>query len=195
MFCNLNRQFALLQALVMQSLERARVQAILGCCPKSVDKVNSGNRAYLRFLRGMMGPKVPAYPPLLEVVMAWSHTFRCHKTWIGYLGYLRIGCALARAAQDVFDHPDIARATTAIMKRELFTPREKLFIRMPLLQHLVIISSTRQEWKEVVLPLVAAYGFTLRLTAPSEVLPVAVQALSFLCVCVSTQKYAMCAEG
>ena len=58
------------------------------------------------------------------------HVFaRCFGTFANYLGYLRAACHAIGCEAPAVGHPAIRRAMGAIVKREQFVPRAKMFIR------------------------------------------------------------------
>ena len=56
--------------------------------------------------------------------------FRCKKTPLNYLNYVKVACELGNLSTGAFAHRIITRAGIAIEKRLLFVPREKMFIRL-----------------------------------------------------------------
>ena len=61
--------------------ETARVQALLGSCPRSVGSFKSGVRAWLDFVDTVLIGRNHAFPPSLGGLLAWSNTFRCEGTF------------------------------------------------------------------------------------------------------------------
>jgi len=60
---------------------------------------------------------------------SWQHFFiRCLGTFGNYLSYLRAACHAMGMEGPPVGHPALRRAMVAIVKRELFLPRPKLFI-------------------------------------------------------------------
>ena len=53
--------------------------------------------------------------------------YRCFGTFANYLGYLRSACHAMGFDATPVGHPAIKRAMCAIVKRELFVPRTKMF--------------------------------------------------------------------
>ena len=100
-----------------------RVRLTLACWP--------GLRSWFEFVELIYGfAKVEsmALPPRLDDVLAWSNTFRCAGTFGNYLGYLRGACHALGYDAPVVGHPTIKRAMIAIVKRECFKSRQKMFI-------------------------------------------------------------------
>ena len=65
----------------------AKVAAVMGSCPKSHSSFNSGLRHWLSFIETLYGieqVETKAFPPGLDDVLAWSHTFRCIGTFVNY---------------------------------------------------------------------------------------------------------------
>ena len=94
-------------------LADARLNAILGCCKKTLASLHSGVRAYVAFACALLtdtfvsvllslsgcallssfdGTLRPYFPPKLDVLLAWSNLFRCDGTWQNYKGYVRTAC-------------------------------------------------------------------------------------------------------
>ena len=111
----------------------ARIEAIVGSCPRSMDSAKSGMRAWLGFFRNVLGKTGNAFPPLLDDLLAWSRLFQHEGTFRNYLFYVRLGCELTGMSVDVFDHPSMRRAKIAVAKRGLATKRKPRFIRQDIL--------------------------------------------------------------
>jgi len=65
--------------------------------------------------------------------LVWSSStsfcmYRCFGTFANYLGYLRAACHAMGFDAPPVGHPAIKRAMCAIVKRELFVPRTRMFI-------------------------------------------------------------------
>ena len=84
-------------------LETARTEAILGSCPKSLPSVASGIRAWLAFAADILGLRGREFPPTVQGLLAWSSVFCSEHTFANYLGYARVGCALANQPTHAFD--------------------------------------------------------------------------------------------
>ena len=67
---------------------RARVAAVLGSCPLSLDKVASGIRCWLELHGSIFGEEARPSPPSLEALLAWSRTFRCSGTFTNYVAHV-----------------------------------------------------------------------------------------------------------
>ena len=153
----------------------ARVRAIVGSCPRSLESAHSGMRCWLAYYRKGLKKCGEAFPPALDDLLSFSCLFRHPGTFCNYLGYIRLACELLGVATEVFNHPSVKRAKTAIAKRRLFIPREPMFIMQARVQQLVQMgagSDGRRVWSYLYL---LAYVFLLRL--PSEALPMAAHAL------------------
>ena len=98
--------------------------------------------------------------------------FRCERTFENYLGHARVGCLLAGKPDQVFDEPALRRAKVAIKKRLLFIPRERMFIRHPMLLKSLKHANEVPKWKLTVPWMLAAYVFMTRV--PSECLPLTI---------------------
>ena len=71
----------------------------------------------------------------------------------------------------MFSHPSLKRAKNAVRKRVLFTPREPMFVRGAMLAKMVQTLEENPRQKFLVMMLLAAYVFLLRV--PSEAIPMA----------------------
>lgn len=145
--------------------ERARIVAILGASPHILPSMRSGIRTWAGFA-ACAAPHAQAWPPTLDVLLAWSLLFRCKGTFRNYVSFLRTACCITRHPVAVFDAPEISRAMLAIAKRRLFAPREQMFIRRELVAKLVNIKHLCRGFRAM---LILAYAFLLRV--PSEALP------------------------
>ena len=150
---------------------RARIEAIVGSCPKSLTSAKSGMRAWLAFYREALGKTGEPFPPLLDDLLAWSRLFQHEGTFRNYLSYVRLGCEIVGKSVEVFNHVSLARAKTAVAKRGLAVRRKPRFIQQDVLAGMVLHSIDKPEWREFVMLCLISYVFLLRV--PSECLPVA----------------------
>lgn len=146
-------------------LEEARLAAILGSCPKSIERSKCGMRCWIAFARHFLGITGSVWPPTEEGLLAWSNLFRDSRTFSNYLGYLRTGCLVVRKPTEVLRCESIKRAKLAIDKRKQFKPREKQFVRRPLLVKLMQKALAVSD-ESMSMLFLAAYVFMLRV--PSE---------------------------
>ena len=154
-------------------IARARIDAILGSCPKSLPSVASGIRAWLAYATDVLRVNEgDEFPPTLSGLLTWSMLFRSRGTFRNYLGYARVGCALAGKPCDVFNSKELDRALKAVEKRGGFNQRGKMFVRMDVMQRLAMLMATRPTWKTTYMWILTAYVFMLRV--PSECLPISV---------------------
>ena len=150
-------------------LDEARLEAILGSCPRSINYVKSGFRCYLEFARRVC--KDVTLPPKLDYVLSYSLLFRNPDTFSNYLGHLRTACLVANVDATVLYHPAVRRAKQAIRKRLLFAPRPRHFITGDILQKFIgLARELPGEWERPVALFALTYVFLLRL--PSEALPI-----------------------
>ena len=73
-------------------LARARIAAVLGSCPLSMESFRSGLRCYMRFSEKAFGCVSDGFPPTIDGILAWSSFFRCVGTFSNYVGHLRSAC-------------------------------------------------------------------------------------------------------
>jgi len=152
-------------------LERARVAAIVGSCPKSHASVISGLRFWAFFAIRVLNLRGNLLPPTLEGLLAWSRLFRNKGTFCNYVSYVKLGCEVLGLSVDVFAHPSLARAKEAIKKRRLVMPRQQTWIGHDVLVRLLNLAADRPELDELAMIFLASYAFLLRV--PSECLPMA----------------------
>ena len=146
--------------------EQARMQAILGSCPRSIEKVKSGLRCWIDYHAKLGNKSGPSFPPMIEDLMAYSNVFDCAKTFSNYVTHISIGCQLLGRPVDVFDHPSLSRAVTAIVKRGAHEGREPMFIRFDAVRTMFTVCADKIELAVAVRLYLAAYIFMLRV--PSE---------------------------
>ena len=106
------------------------------------------------------------------MLLAWSLTFRCSRTFQNYLNYVRSAGLLHGFSDDVFSSSALRRAKVAIDKRQLWKPRPKMWIGQEQLQHVMTLLVDSPGWRPTALWMLAAYVFKLRV--PSECLPMVV---------------------
>ena len=152
-------------------VERARIAAIVGSCPKSHPSVISGLRFWAFFAIRVLNLRGDLLPPSLEGLLAWSRLFRSKGTFCNYVSYVKLGCEILNYPVGVFAHPSLKRAKEAILKRRLVEPRLQTWIGHELLVRLVRLGTSRSELHDLLMVFIAAYAFLLRV--PSECLPMA----------------------
>ena len=165
-------QEALLDQSPAEWAEKARITALLGSCPRSHKSFISGYRCWMGFAGRVLNLKGSELPPTLEGVLAWSVLFRSPGTFQNYVGYLRLACQLARVSTVALDDRAIARATTAIAKRGHFVQRPKQFVKLCLLQRMLVACGQEDNPWTIAdgMLFLTAYVFLLRV--PSECLPI-----------------------
>ena len=152
-------------------IERARVAAIVGSCPKSHPSVISGLRFWAYFSIRVLHLRGDLLPPTLEGLLAWSRLFRNKGTFCNYVSYVKLGCEIRGLPVDVFAHPSMARAKEAIRKRRLVMPRQPTWIGHDVLAQLIPKVIEHPELRELMMVFLASYAFLLRV--PSECLTMA----------------------
>ena len=153
-------------------LESARIEAILGSCPKSLPSVVAGIRAWLSFAAEILRAGGQAFPPTLSGLLAWSLLFRSEHTFANYLGYARVGCALVNKPCHVFDDPVLRRAKVAVAKRGGFKKRVPMFIRLDVIRAMLALVLVEPVWVLTAMWCLTAYTFLLRV--PSECLTITI---------------------
>ena len=99
-------------------VRQARTNALLGSCPKSKASLRCGARNYISFAENMLDMPGRELPPTVDGLLAWSTTFRCHKTFSNYLSHVRLACALIGVQCDAAGDPVIKRAKATIRKNK-----------------------------------------------------------------------------
>ena len=115
---------------------RHACQAILGSCQRSKASLLSGDKHWRQFMRDLGGGR-PPYPVELDMLLAWSLTFRCSRTFQNYLNYVRSAGLLHGFSDDVFNSFALRKAEVAIDMRQLWKPRQKMWIGQAQLQHVM----------------------------------------------------------
>lgn len=82
-----------------------------------------GLRNWCDFAKVFFGNADAGFPPTVDAIVCWSHTFRCVGTFSNYLGYLRSACMALDVEAPPSDLPVLRRAKSAIVKRMLWSPR------------------------------------------------------------------------
>ena len=152
----------------------ARIEAIVGSCPRSLNSAKSGMRAWFAFVREVLGKSGDVFPPSLDDLLAWSRLFQHEGTFRNYLTYVRLGCEIVGKSVEVFDHVSLRRAKIAVAKRGLAVRRKPRFIHQETLAAMVIYSLDVPNRREFVMLCLISYIFLLRV--PSECLPLAAHA-------------------
>ena len=148
----------------------ARLNAIVGSCPRSISNAQSGMRAWYAFHNICLQRQGNPFPPAIDYLLAWSRTFRHATTFSNYVGYVKLATELVGAATEVFLHPSLKRAKAAIVKQGSFVKRDPHFIRLDLVRRLV----QKHALENLGMLWLAADVFLLRV--PSEALPLVAHA-------------------
>ena len=150
--------------------DKARIEALMGSCPRSVESFKSGVRAWLEFVDEVLSGHGNAFPPSLGGLLAWSKMFRCSGTFGNYLAYVKLACELAKAPTEVFRADELRRAKTAIRKQGGFVSREKMFLRIDILESMRRRCLDGLMAVDYAMLFLFSYVFLSRL--PSEALPI-----------------------
>jgi len=75
-----------------QWVSEARMNALLGSCPRTHSSFISGVRCWVAFASKVLGRQGSEFPPMQTEVLAWSNLFRCSGTFSNYVGHLRLAC-------------------------------------------------------------------------------------------------------
>ena len=124
-------------------LERARVAAIVGSCPRSHASVISGLRFWAFFAIRVLHHRGNLLPPTWDGLLAWSRLFRNKGTFCNYVSYVKLGYEIQGLSVDVFAHPSLALAKETIKKRRLVMPRQQTWIGRDVLVRLLSIGTDR----------------------------------------------------
>ena len=158
----------------------AKYQAIMGSCPKSMNSLKSGIRTYLDFVEEY-GFEACAWPPTLDVLLAWSCTFkylilsvvwlkylvrcgcRCMKTFTNYLNYVRAACLSVGLPNQVFEQKEaLRRAKVSIFKKGDHVERPKMWVRLEALTSMACKLITMPELYCCFAMFLTTYAFHLR---------------------------------
>ena len=150
--------------------EEARIQGIIGRCPKAVPKIKCGVRSWLQFHEARFGNVDLAMPPRVCDLVAWHATHRCGGTFSNYLNYVKVMCEILEIPIDAFAHPSVKGGVKAVTKSGRFVPRAQFHIRRDLVERLASFCSMAQDLEALVMVYMASYAFLLRF--PSECLAV-----------------------
>ena len=152
-------------------LEKARVAAIAGSCPRSHKELKSSVRAYCIFATKV---KRLALPPTVELLLAWSNLFRCKATFQNYVSHVRTACQLVGCNIDQTYDSVLRKAMRAIDKRRGYVPRPPMWIGMDLVKRLVVCGSSSSSPKTVAITMAFLTTYVFMLRMPSECLPIRV---------------------
>ena len=151
-------------------LHQARMSALLGSCPKSHSSFLSGLRCYVGFAIKFDCMKGRELPPTVEILLAWSESFRCKATFSNYCGHVRLACDLLGASTEALDKVVLRRAKASIQKRCAFVPRKKMFVRLKVVKLMLDLGRANSSLYLSAMLFLTAYVFLLRV--PSEALPI-----------------------
>ena len=135
----------------------------------ALKKVKTGLRRWFEFYRNVLEGMQSGLPPTVDQLLAYSEMFRHPKTYKDYVGYVKTGCEMVGAPLEVFAHPSLKRAVTAVAKRENIVPREPMFLRFDTVERLVTLAM--QPSRDPRLGLIFLAGYACLLRVPSECLP------------------------
>ena len=92
-------------------IQEAKLCAIIGSCPRSTRSMVSGTKCYIAFAVAVDRVR-EAFPINNTLVLAWSSTFRCHKTFKNYVGYIRTANSVLGYSNCSLDIAAVGRAET-----------------------------------------------------------------------------------
>jgi hypothetical protein len=147
-------------------LENSRAAAVMGNCPKSRKNFRSGVTLWCSFVKALHGQEEAGWPPRLDDMLAWTHSFTCLGTFCNYEGQVRTAAIALGLPVPAACDPALKRARGAIAKRMLSAPRPKVF-----LQRSTVFNMLAVDTEMLGMLWVASYVFLLRV--PSEALPMA----------------------
>ena len=142
--------------------QSAKVNAILGSCPKSLPSVKSGIKCWSAFAKTILGKSnANIFNIHHNDLLVWAETFKSKGTFCNYLGYAKTACLLAHQDVGAFDHPLITKAKCAVDKKNQDKGARKLFIKKKLLGDMVEHADKFPVWTETVNWCLLAYTFAL----------------------------------
>ena len=154
--------------------QRARISAVLSSCPDSRAALKSGVACWMKHVISQHGPLAlveQAFPPPLNEILVWSHSFACAGTFGNYLSSLRKACQVLDVAGPPPSDPCIRAAMAGVIKRRAHIPREKMFVCRDIVATIVLRS--RQGLTDVNFAMLVLFAYTFLLRTPSEVWSVA----------------------
>ena len=123
-------------------VKRARLDSLLGSCPKSHQSFHSGAKLWAAYADKVLGLRNREFPPPLGGLLAWAGLFRHPKTFSNYLGYVRLGCHVLDVSDAVFLRPELKRAKLAVKKIGAFKPRQRMFLCHEQIRRIVAMADT-----------------------------------------------------
>ena len=96
---------------------------------------------------------------------------RCTGTFSNYLSYLRGACHALGVEAPPTDHPALRRAMLAVVKRDLYKARGKMFIDRTYVANLMRAAEHDSEERRIAMLWLFAYSFLLRLPSEARILP------------------------
>jgi len=144
----------------------ARMAAVLGSCPKSLDSFRSGLRCYMNFAVKSFGCVSDGFPPSVEGILAWSNFFRCVGTFTNYVAHVRCACCALSVQCPEPGDPSISRAKVTIVKRMVESPKPRMFIQRALVRKLIAGPYESPDALRFAMLWLVSYVFLLRV--PSE---------------------------
>ena len=146
----------------------ARMAAVLGSCPKSLESFRSGLRCYMKFAVKAYGCVADGFPPSVDGILAWSNIFRCVGTFTNYVAHVRCACCALNVQCPQPGDPAIARAKVTVVKRMVESDKPRMFIQRALVRRLIAVTYQSPDDLRFAMLWLAAYAFLLRV--PSEAL-------------------------
>ena len=118
---------------------KARADAIIGSCARSLPSVKGGCLCYIAFPKCVLSKtQAQALPPTLDKLLAWSGTSQCADTFSNYWSYLTAATSLACGCVSVFENDALKKAKRSIHNRESFKRRERMFIQLQVVSSIVM---------------------------------------------------------
>ena len=148
----------------------ARVTAVLGSCPHTLQSLQSGVNNYLSYCEIALGSREAGPPPTIDTFLGWSHTHRCAGTYSNYVGHVASYCVAVGIECPCTRRPALGRAKIAIAKRLLFESPEQKCIQHCMLKNMIRATEKGMETYAFAMLCLLSYLFLLRV--PSEALPV-----------------------
>ena len=146
----------------------ARMAAVLGSCPKSLESFRSGLRCYMKFAVKAYGCVADGFPPSVDGILAWSNIFRCVGTFTNYVAHVRCACCALNVQCPQPGDPAIARAKVTVVKRMVESDKPRMFIQRALVRRLLAVPYQSPDDLRFAMLWLAAYAFLLRV--PSKAL-------------------------
>ena len=95
------------QKKLAQFVEKCRMDALLGSCPRSHDSFLSGVATWMHFATNILKRRGSEFPPTTMDLVAWSAQFNVCGTYTNYLGYVKLACQILGVSTAAFSPDEV----------------------------------------------------------------------------------------